>query len=153
MITWAQYKISSYCSCVWCESRESGGRGSSSFPCVNSVVETYSYRVTFRNLSNINDVASLWKQAMGLTRWLFPQKSSTADLRLDSKCGSDSGWCKVRGWEDCKSVELIAAGWCTRKWLKFNQTIRNLTSGDLANPLVAIQLVLIRLKKTQSCIS
>ena len=25
---------------------------------------------------------------------------------------------------------FVAAGWCTKKWLRFDQTIRNLTSGD-----------------------
>ena len=27
-------------------------------------------------------------------------------------------------------MEFAAAGWCTKKWLRFNQNIRNLTSGD-----------------------
>ena len=67
MRTWGQYKISSYCSCVWCESRESEGRGSLRFPCVTPVVETSSHRVTFRNLSNINNGAPLQKQSTGLT--------------------------------------------------------------------------------------
>ena len=40
MRTWGQSKSSSFCFCVWCESRELGGRGSSRFPCVNIVVET-----------------------------------------------------------------------------------------------------------------
>ena len=83
--TWGQCKFSFYCSCVWCESRKSGGKGSSRFPCVNPMVETSSHRVTFRNPSNINDGAPLRKQSTGLTRWLFPQKSSTADLQPDSK--------------------------------------------------------------------
>ena len=53
-------------------------------------------------------------------------------------------------------MELVAAGWCTRKWLRFDQTIepiRNLSSGDLGIPLVVIQLGVTRLKKTRSCIS
>ena len=53
--TWGQCKFSFYCSCVWCESRKSGGKGSSRFPCVNPMVETSSHRVTFRNPSNIVD--------------------------------------------------------------------------------------------------
>ena len=81
--------ISSHCFCVWCESRELRIKGSSRSPCVNSVVETSSDRVTFRIPSNINDRAPLRKQPTGLTRWLFPQRSSTADLQLDSTCGSD----------------------------------------------------------------
>ena len=32
MRTWGQYKISSCCICVWCESREIGGRKSPRFP-------------------------------------------------------------------------------------------------------------------------
>ena len=35
---------------------------------------------------------------------------------------------------------LVAQGWCTTKWLRFNQTIRNLTSGDLVIPLVVIRM-------------
>ena len=54
-----QYKISSYCSCVWCESIESRGRGSLRFPCVTPVVETSLHRITFRNPSNINDGATM----------------------------------------------------------------------------------------------
>ena len=45
-------------------------------------------------------------------------------------------------------MELVAAGWRTRKWLRFDQTIRNLTSGDLGIPLVVIQLGVTGLKKT-----
>ena len=43
--------------------------------------------------------------------------------------------------------------WCTGKWLRFNQTIRNLTSSNLGIPLVVIQLGVDGLKKTSSCIS
>ena len=27
-------------------------------------------------------------------------------------------------------MEFVVVGWCTKKWLRFDQTIRNLTSGD-----------------------
>ena len=50
-------------------------------------------------------------------------------------------------------MELVAAGWCTRMWLGLDQTIRNLTSGDLGISLVVIQLGVTGLKKTRSCIS
>ena len=33
-------------------------------------------------------------------------------------------------------MEFVATGCCTRNWLTFDQTIRNLTSGDLGIPLV-----------------
>ena len=73
---WGQSKISSYCFCVWCKSRELGSRGSSRFPCVTPVLETfYSDRVVFRILTNINDGALLQKQSMALTRWLFLQSA------------------------------------------------------------------------------
>ena len=81
-----QYKVSSYCSCFWCESRESRGRRSLRFPCVTLVVETSSHRVIFRNPSNMNDGTPQWKQS---TCSLFPQKSSTTDLRPDFKYGND----------------------------------------------------------------
>ena len=54
---------------------------------------------------------------------------------------------------DCKYMELVEAGGSTRKWLKFDQTIRNLPSGNLGIPLVVIQLGLTGLKKIRSCIS
>ena len=54
---------------------------------------------------------------------------------------------------ECNCIELVAAGWCTRKWLRLDQTIRNLTSGDLEIRLVVIQLGVTTLKKTRSCIS
>ena len=50
-------------------------------------------------------------------------------------------------------MELIAVRWCTRKWLRFNQTIRNLTSGDLGIPFMVIQLGVTGLEKTRLCIS
>ena len=56
------------------------------------------------------------------------------------------------GWLDCKYMELVAAGWCTAKWLRFDQTIRNLTSGDLVIPLVVLRLGVPRLRKTR-CVS
>ena len=55
MRTWDQSKISSYCFCVWCESRKLGSRRSSRLPCVTPVVETFSDRVTFRIPPNINN--------------------------------------------------------------------------------------------------
>ena len=50
-------------------------------------------------------------------------------------------------------MELVAAGWCTTKWLRFDQSIRNLSSGNLGIPLVVIQVGVTGLKKTKSCIS
>ena len=50
---------------------------------------------------------------------------------------------------DSKCMELVAAGWCTTKWLRFNQTIRNVTSGYLVIPLVVIQLGVSGLRKTR----
>ena len=44
-------------------------------------------------------------------------------------------------------MEFVAAGWCTRKWLKLYQNIRNLTSGDMGIPFVVIRLGVTKLKK------
>ena len=77
MRMWGQSKISSYCFSVWWESRELGSKGSSRFPCVTTVVDTFSSdRVVFRTPSNINAGAPLLKQPTALTRWLFLQKCS-----------------------------------------------------------------------------
>ena len=46
-------------------------------------------------------------------------------------------------------MEFVPAGWCIWKWLKLDQTIRNLTSDDLGIPLVVIQLRVTGLKKTR----
>ena len=113
---WGQSKISLFC--VWCESRELGGKGSSRFFCVSQVVETFSSdRVAFRIPSNISDGALLRKQPTtltcrllpqkspsdgallrkqptALTCRLLPQKSPSTDFRQDSKCGSDWRCCK-----------------------------------------------------------
>ena len=59
MKTWRHSKISSYCFCVWWESRELGSRGSWRFPCINPVPEASSDRVTFKTLSNILNGAPL----------------------------------------------------------------------------------------------
>ena len=135
--------------CVWCESRELGGKGSSRFSCVSQVVETFSSdRVAFRIPSNISDgallrkqptaltcrlvpqkspsdVALLRKQPTALTCRLLPQKSPSTDFRQDSKCGSDWRCCECGVWVDCRCMEFVAAGWFTRKWLNLYQTMRN----------------------------
>ena len=104
--TLGQYKISFSCICVWCESGELG------------------------RMSSSNDGSSLRKQPVALTRRLFLQESSTTDLRPDSKCGSAWRRCESGVWVDCMCIEFVAAGWCTKKRLSFDQTIRDLTSGD-----------------------
>ena len=52
------------------------------------------------------------------------------------------------GWGKC--MEFVASSWCTRKWLRLDQTIRNHTSGGLGISLVVIQLGVTRLKKTRA---
>ena len=91
MKIWSQSKISSYYFCVWYQSRELGGRGRGGGEGVfkislcNTSGGTFSDKVTFRIPSNINDKAPLRKQPISLTRSLFPQKISTADVQSDSK--------------------------------------------------------------------
>ena len=46
-------------------------------------------------------------------------------------------------------MEFVAAGCCTRKWLRFDQFMRNLTSDNLRIPLVVSRLEVTRLKKTR----
>ena len=46
-------------------------------------------------------------------------------------------------------MEFVAVGWCTKKWLRLYQTIRDLPSGDLGIPLVVIRLGVTGLKKTR----
>ena len=46
-------------------------------------------------------------------------------------------------------MEFQVVGWCTRKWWRLYQTIRDLTSGDLGIPLVVIQLRVTGLKMTR----
>ena len=41
---------------------------------------------------------------------------------------------------ECKCMEFVATGCCTRKWLRFDQTIRDLTFGDLRISLVVSRL-------------
>ena len=48
------------------------------------------------------------------------------------------GECGV--WVECKCMEFVATGSCTRKWLRFDQTIRDLTFGDLRISLVVSRL-------------
>ena len=50
-------------------------------------------------------------------------------------------------------MELVDVGRFTRNWLRFEEAIRNLPSGDLGIPLVVIQLGVTGLKKTRLCIS
>ena len=37
-------------------------------------------------------------------------------------------------------MKIRAAGWCTGKWLRLYETIRNIASGDMEIPLVVIRL-------------
>ena len=46
-------------------------------------------------------------------------------------------------------MEFMAAGCCTRKWLRFDQSIKNLISGDLGIPLVVSRRGVTGLKKTR----
>ena len=142
MRSWSQSKISSSCISVWCESGELERRRSSRFPSVTPVVETFSSDgITFTIPSNINDGAPLRKQPTALTRRLFPQKSlpQTSDRipNVDLTGGAVNVGCEG-GEGGSKRMEFIITGWCTKKWLRFDQTIVNLTSVDLGIPLVVI---------------
>ena len=155
MRTWGHSKFSSYCACVLCESTELVGGRNSRFLCVTPVVESFSSdRVAFRTPSSINDAAPLQKQPTALTYRLLLQKSLTSDFRPDSRCGSHQRYCKCGVWVDCKCMEYVPSGLYTKKWLRLDQTMINLTSGDLWIPLVVIQLAVTGLKKTRvrSCI-
>ena len=93
MKTWGQSKISSYCFCVWCESIESGGRGSLRFPYVTLVIETSSDIVTFGIPSNINDGASVSKQPTGITQLVILKLLSYCSektIRLDGQASLTS---------------------------------------------------------------
>ena len=56
----------------------------------------------------------------------------------------------TRVWEDCKYKEFVTAGISRGKWLKFEQTITNLSSGHLGIPLVVSRLRVTGLKKTRT---
>ena len=47
-------------------------------------------------------------------------------------------------------MEFVATGCCTRKWLRFDQTIRDLTFGDLGISLVVSRLGVAGLKKIRA---
>ena len=51
---------------------------------------------------------------------------------------------------DGNCIEFMSTDCLTRKWLRFDQTIRNLTSGDLGILLVVIRLGVTRRKKTMA---
>ena len=58
-------------------------------------------------------------------------------------------WGECGVWVDCKCMEFVAAGCCTRKWLSLDQIIRNLTSCDLRISLAMSRLGVTGLKKTR----
>ena len=96
------------CSCCWCKSRKLGGRGSSRFPCVTPVVESFStdlLRAMIRQGHIQNPVkhpvqhprwSSSAKIPNGLNTFTISEKNSNADVRLKSKCVSDWRYCKCR---------------------------------------------------------
>ena len=75
------------------------------------------------------------------------RKGPTADVQLYSKCSSVWRCCKCGVKVDWKCVEFVIAGWCTRKWLRLDQTIGNLTCGDVEISPVVIRLGQAGLKK------
>ena len=88
--------------CVWCESRELGGRGSSRFSYVTPVVETSWDRVAFRIPSNISNGALLRKQQTALTIWLLPQESPTQTSGKTLNTDLTGGLVNVAcGWTAC----------------------------------------------------
>ena len=46
-------------------------------------------------------------------------------------------------------MEFVAKCWCTRKWLRLYQIIRNITSGDVGIWLVVMRLGVTRLRKVR----
>ena len=72
---------------------------------------------------------------MGLTFWVFSPKKlhrrlvTWFQMRIWLRGTVRGCWGVVGG--GCKCMELVAAGWCARKWKGLDQTIRILTSGDL----------------------
>ena len=132
MRTWDQSKFTSYCICVWCESGELRGRGSSRFPCNSSGGNLL--RKSFQTLTT--ELLCVNRQRPKQVD-CFRKKNSTTDLPWDFKCRSDQRCCV---WVECTCMEFVAVSWCRRKWFRLYQTIRNLTSGDMRIPLVVIQL-------------
>ena len=80
------------------------------------------------------------KITIGLNTLTISAKKPTADVRLNSKCTSDRMCCKCGVWVDCKCMEFVAAGWCTRKQLRLNQTKRNVLLWWFRNPALLIGL-------------
>ena len=66
-------------------------------------------------------------------------KNTSLTSRLTS-CKSKTVTHTFRFASPSGQLQQVAAGWCTRKWLRFDQTITNFTSGYLGVLLVVIQL-------------
>ena len=81
----------------------------------NKVLSRVAFRILSNILSNIHNGALLHKQPTALKCWLFPQKSFTAQVRLDFKCASEWRYCKCGVQVDCKCMEFVTADWCTGK--------------------------------------
>ena len=69
------------------------------------------------------------EQPAALRHWLFPQESTAGDSKLDSKWPQIEGLCKCGVWLDCKCMDFVTTGLCTRKWLRIHPAIRDLTCG------------------------
>ena len=146
---------------IWCESRKIAGRRSSEFSCVKPVVKSCSGRVTFWNSVKHQRRSSSSKTANGLNTLTASSEElhRRPPFRFRVRIRLEVLQIFFLGGElsvDCGCIELVAASWRTRKWLRLDQTIeaiRNLSSGDSGILLVVIQLGVIRLKKTRSFIS
>ena len=62
------------------------------------------------------------------------------DQQAQQLIGKNSNAFVIRFTSPSGELQQVATGWCRKKWLRFDQTIRNLTSGDLGIPLVVNQL-------------
>ena len=87
---------------------------------VKPLVKNSSDRFTVRIQSNINDGAPLRKQPTDVTSVRIPGADSTRGAVNGAGWGGegDGGRCV-----DCGCIEMEAASWCIRMWLRFDQTI------------------------------
>ena len=113
--------------CVWYESREIGGRGSSRFSCVTPAVKTFSSdRVAFRIPSNISDGALLRKQS-GFNKMTASPKTSYHRLStgLQMRIQLEVLWMWGADGLQVHGSKFLVAELCARKWLRLYQTMKN----------------------------
>ena len=124
-VKWAHRSVQDFLFwfCVWCKSRELGGRGIPRFPCLTAVMESF-YSDFLWAIISYWTKSHLETSQTSMMELLFENTQRPNDVeyfhkKFHHRCliGFQMHlWfercCKYGGCVDCRSMEFVATGWC-----------------------------------------